>query len=62
MATELNITIRDSERKLQKDFLIYESFTFVDTDPIITKCIKEVVDEFKGEPDDIRIKAKMVIS
>lgn len=61
MSIELKITIRDDERKLTKDFNIYDRVTFVDDDPIIAQCIKEVRDEFKGEPEDIRIKATMVL-
>lgn len=62
MAIELIITIRDEEnRKLSKPFLIYEPVTLVDNDPIIVKCLKELLEEFKGEPDDIKLKAIMVL-
>lgn len=61
MSIELTVTIKDAERKLTKDFNIYEMVTFVDTDPVIAKCVQEVIDEFKGEPEDIKIKAIMVL-
>lgn len=61
MSIELTVTIKDAERKLTKDFNIYEMVTFIDTDPIIERCVKEVIDEFKGEPEDIKIKAIMVL-
>ena len=61
MSIELRITIKDEERKLTKDFNIYERVTLTEHDPIIAQCIKEVKDEFKGEPDDIRVKATMVL-
>lgn len=60
MSVELSITIKDSERTLKKEFLVYEPVTLVEDDPIISQCIKEVVEEFKGEPDDIRVRALMV--
>lgn len=62
MAIELVITIRDEEdRKLSKPFLIYEPVTLIDSDPIIMRCLKELLEEFKGEPDDIKLKATMVL-
>lgn len=62
MTTELTITIKDEEgKKLTRPYLIYETFTLDETDPIIDKCLKELLEEFEGEPDDIRIKAVKVI-
>lgn len=59
---ELTITIRDEEkRKLSKEFLVYEPITLDPNDPVIEKCLKELLDEFKGEPDDIKVKALMVL-
>lgn len=62
MSLELTITIKDDEkRKLSKTFLIYEDVTLRDDDPIIKACLKELIEEFKGIPDDVRVKAIMVI-
>lgn len=62
MTIELTVTIRDEEkRKLSKDFLVYEPFTWREDDETITRCVKELIDEFKGEPDDIKIRATMVL-
>jgi len=61
MAVELRITMKDSERKLTKDFVIYDIMTFTDTDPQIANALNEVKQEFKGEPEDIKIYATMVL-
>jgi len=62
MSIELTISIKDEEkRKLTKEFLIYEPITLTPSDPIIDGCVKEMLSEFKGTPDDIRIKATMVL-
>lgn len=61
MAVELRITMKDSERKLTKDFVIYDIMTFTDTDPLIANALNEVKQEFKGEPEDIKIYATMVL-
>lgn len=59
---ELVITIKDEEeRRLSKKFLIYEPVTLVDSDPIICRCLKESLEEFKGEPDDVKLRATMVL-
>lgn len=60
MSIELVVTLKDEERTLKKEFLIYEPVTLVEDDPIIMQCIEEVLDEFKGEPDDIKVRALMV--
>ena len=61
MSTELKITIRDCERVLKRDFLVYEDVTFREDDPIIMQCVKEVTEEFQGEPEDIKITATMIL-
>lgn len=58
---ELSIMIKDDERKLTKDFTLYEIITLDPSDPTIANCLKEVRNEFKGEPEDIKIKATMVL-
>jgi hypothetical protein len=62
MAIELTITLKDGEgRKLSKPFLIYEPITLVEDNPIIQSFLKELLEEFNGEPDDIKLKAIMVL-
>lgn len=61
MSIELTVTVKDSERTLKREFLIYEPITFVDTDPIISRHVKESLEEFKGEPDDVKIRAVMIL-
>lgn len=62
MCVELTITIRDEEkRKLIKSFLIYEPFCLSENDPTVKACLKELLDEFKGEPDDVKLKATMIL-
>jgi len=60
MSIELVITIKDEERTLKKEFLIYEPVTLSEDDPIIIQCVEEVLQEFQGEPDDIKVRALMV--
>ena len=60
---ELNITIKDSDgRKLSRDFLVYESFTIDENDPIIQSYLNEVLEEFQGEPEDVRVRAQAIFA
>ena len=62
MTIELTITIKDEEgRKLSKPFLVYEPVTLNEDDPVIQSFLKELLEEFNGEPDDIRLKATMIL-
>ena len=62
MSVELVITVRDEEKKrLTQEFVLYERFEFIDTDPTINKCVKELLEEFKGTPDVIKVTATMIM-
>ncbi len=61
MPVELTFVLKDEERKLSKSFHVYESFCLHEKDENIAKCLKEALDEFKGVPDDIKVKATMVL-
>ena len=60
MVTQLEVTVKDEERRLKRDFLIYEPFQMSEDDDTIKKCLQETIDEFKGIPDDVKVKALMV--
>jgi len=61
MAVELTIIIKDAEKKkLSLPFIIYEKFSLSDDDPLLKKHIEEALKEFKGEPEDIIVKAQKI--
>jgi len=62
MSVEIFVTIRDEEKKkLTKPFLIYESVTLSASDPVINQCVQECLQEFKGEPEDIKVRAVLIL-
>lgn len=61
MSIELKVTIKNEEKKLSKDFNLYDMVTLHEGDPILAQCIKEVKTEFIGEIDHIIINAKMIL-
>jgi hypothetical protein len=62
MCVELTITVKDEEgRKLSITYLEYSSFSMDESDPIIQGHVKELLEEFKGIPDDIKVRATTVL-
>lgn len=61
MFSEISVTVKDSEKRLNKKFMQYDSFTVDPDDPIIQACIKEVLDNFDGDPDSVKISITMEI-
>lgn len=62
MSIELVVTIKDEEgKKLSRPFLIYEPFMMEPKDKTIQSCVKELLEEFKGEPEDIKLRVVMVL-
>jgi len=57
---ELKVVCKDSERKLTKDFLLYDPVTFQINDPVLKTYVDDSKNEFHGEPDDIYLNAKMI--
>lgn len=58
---ELTVILKDSERTYRQKFLVYESYSVSDYDPLILKCIEEAKKNFVGEPENIQIKIHMEI-
>ena len=63
---DLKITIQDDQRKRNSNsFLLdpnYENIKMEQDDPVIQKYLKEMLDEFKGVVDNIKITATMYIA
>lgn len=62
MSIELTITIKDPERTYKHKFLVYEDVTLSLHDPVVEKCVKEAIEAFDGEPEDIVLRAMMVLT
>ena len=60
-ATEITITIRDTEKSQRTKHLIYENYFLNDQDPIIKSLIAQALQDFNGEPEALRIKASLVV-
>lgn len=59
MVCELTVYVKNEEKKLTKDHLIYETFSVADDDPVIVECKNKAIAEFQDIPDKVRIKITM---
>jgi len=61
MPCEVKVTMKDSEKKLVNNFLIYESFIPNQDDPTIKKILEETRELFQGEPERVNVSIKLEI-
>lgn len=59
--SEISVTIKDDEKRLNKKFTIYENYNVDEDDPIIKDCIEETLSNFDGTPDNIKVTITMEI-
>lgn len=59
MVSELKVTIKDSEKSLNKKYLIYDTYTTDENDPMIKQCIDETLENFDGEPEHVTVNIKL---
>ena len=58
---EVTVTLKDDERKYIEKFLIYDSFSVNQDDPIIKACINNAKAQFKSIPSEIKIKINLEV-
>lgn len=61
MVSEITVVVKDEEKSLRSKYLIYESYTVDENDPIIKDCLVKTLNNFDGEPIDIIVNIKIEI-
>jgi len=61
MVSELTVAIKDEEKTLRTKYLIYETYTTDENDPVIKDCIEKTLENFAGEPSDVTVTIKLEI-
>ncbi len=61
MSSEITVIIKDEEKTLRSKYLIYETYTAEEDDPIIKDCIEKTLANFDGDPSDIRVQITLEI-
>ena len=59
--SELTVILKDSDRTYRQKFLVYATYSVINTDPEILKCIDEARKNFEGEPEEITVKISLEI-
>lgn len=54
--TELTVTIKGAESSYKQKFLLYDSYSFNENDPVIKQCVEEALANAKIEPEDIKVR------
>lgn len=53
--SELKVTIKDSEKTLSTKYPLYDEYKVNENDPVIKDCIERTLENFDGEPDNIKV-------
>lgn len=61
MVSEITVIIKDSEKTLSNKFLQYSDYSISSEDPIVKACIDEIVKQFQGNPETIKIRINMQV-
>lgn len=61
MFSEINVCVKDAEKRLSKKFPIYDEYQVSEDNPVIKSCIEEVLKNFDGEPEDIKVTITLEI-
>jgi len=59
MFSEISVTIKDDEKRLNKKFAQYDIYTVSPDEPIIKRCIEETLENFDGTPDSVKVTIVM---
>lgn len=60
-ATELTVTIKSVEASYKQKFLLHDLYTLSSADPVVKHCIDETLANSKIEPEDISVRALLVV-
>lgn len=61
MFSELKVTIKDEDKKLDKKFILYDPYQVNPNDETIKKCIDETLENFSGQPTDVKVNITLEI-
>lgn len=61
MSTELTVTVKGEEITYKQKFLLYEEIMWSEDDAVIKKCVNDALSNAKIEPEDIKVRALLVM-
>lgn len=60
-AKEVSVTLKDCEKRIKHDFLIYDELVIASDNKIIQECIAEAKKNFQGEPESIKVRVSLEV-
>lgn len=61
MAAEISITVKNEEKTLKTDHLVYDDFVCNEDDPLLKSLIDETVKQFNSEVENIKIRITITV-
>lgn len=55
---EVTITVKDDSQTLREKFTVHEPIQLSIDDPILKRLIEDTVGKFKGQPEEVIVKAQ----
>jgi hypothetical protein len=59
--TELTVILKCEEKTYKEKFLVYESYSMSEDDPVILEYINTAKASLKSEPEEILVRVSMVV-
>ena len=59
--TEITVTIKGEESSFKQKFLLYDKYEFSEDDGTIKNCIAIALSNSKIEPEEIKVRALLVV-
>jgi hypothetical protein len=59
--SEIMVTIKDDERSLKTKYLSYDAYSVHADDPILKTMIAKALQDFNGEPTDIKVRINLEV-
>lgn len=61
MAAEITVTVKNEEKTLKTEHLVYETFECHEDDALLKGLVKETVKQFNAEPEHIKIRINLTV-
>ena len=58
---EMTVSLKGEESSFKQKFLIYDEIVMSPQHPVVERCIKEAMENFKLKPDIVKIRVNMEI-
>lgn len=61
MVAEVTVTVKNSEKRLVTEHLIYDEFQACETDPILRDLIDDTVKQFSDDAESVKLRINIEV-